>query len=125
MSPIRPSERGRYPDDWDVISADVRHFRAQGRCECTGECGSARCVAGAPGSTYERCPAVNRQWHPVTGSRVVLTVAHLDHTPENVDPGNLRAFCQLCHLAYDRVHHLQTRAVSAREILGRCAGVGG
>jgi hypothetical protein len=40
---------------------------------------------------------------------VVLTIAHLDHTPENCDPDNLRAWCQRCHLTYDRDHHRQTR----------------
>lgn len=33
--------------------------------------------------------------------RVILTVAHLDHTPENCDPANLRAWCQWCHNTYD------------------------
>jgi len=32
---------------------------------------------------------------------VILTVAHLDHAPENCQPDNLRAFCQRCHLVYD------------------------
>ena len=41
-------------------------------------------------------------------SRVVLTIAHLDHQPENNDPGNLRALCQRCHLAWDKEHHQKT-----------------
>ena len=41
---------------------------------------------------------------------IVLTVAHLDHTPENCDPANLKAMCQGCHLHYDRDHHAETRA---------------
>jgi hypothetical protein len=40
---------------------------------------------------------------------VVLTVAHLDHTPEHCHPDNLRAMCQGCHLHYDRDHHAATR----------------
>ena len=36
---------------------------------------------------------------------IVLTVAHLDHQPENCDPANLRAWCQRHHLAYDHQHH--------------------
>lgn len=39
---------------------------------------------------------------------IVLTVAHLDHRPENCDPANLRAWCQRHHLAYDAEHHVQT-----------------
>jgi hypothetical protein len=41
---------------------------------------------------------------------VVLTVAHLDHTPEHCDPANLRGICQRCHLAYDVDHHAATAA---------------
>jgi 5-methylcytosine-specific restriction endonuclease McrA len=44
-----------------------------------------------------------------TGSTVVLTTAHLNHTPEDCRPENLRAMCQGCHLHYDREHHAQTR----------------
>ncbi len=40
---------------------------------------------------------------------VVLTIAHLDHDPTHNDPSNLRAFCQRCHLRYDREHHAKTR----------------
>jgi hypothetical protein len=48
---------------------------------------------------------------------VFLTVAHLDHTPENCGLGNLRAMCQGCHLAYDTDHHAQTRVETrAREL---------
>jgi len=47
-----------------------------------------------------------------TGSFVILTVAHLDHTPENCDEGNLKAMCQACHLHYDKDHHRRTRALT-------------
>lgn len=33
--------------------------------------------------------------------KVVLTVAHLDHTPENCADDNLKAWCQRCHNIYD------------------------
>ena len=100
--PIRPENAARYPADWPAISAWIRHTRALGHCECEGECGR--------GTHTGRCP--NRQGQPAygTGSKVVLTTAHLDHTPENCDPANLRAMCQGCHLHYDREHHAQTAA---------------
>ena len=41
---------------------------------------------------------------------IVLTVAHLDHTPENCALDNLRAWCQRHHLAYDAEHHAASRA---------------
>jgi hypothetical protein len=36
---------------------------------------------------------------------IVLTIAHLNHQPEDCRPENLRAMCQRHHLAYDAEHH--------------------
>ena len=79
--PIRPELRKLYPPDWKEISRRIRFERAQGRCEW--------------------CGAENYAPHPVTGSRVVLTVAHLDHDPANNVDDNLAALCQKCHNSYD------------------------
>jgi hypothetical protein len=106
--PIRPENRCRYPANWVGISARIRIVRAGNRCECRGQCGKPHAA---------RCEAVNGWPSPYTGSRVVLTVAHLDHTPENCDDANLLAMCQRCHLAYDGPHHAETRAATrAREL---------
>jgi hypothetical protein len=106
--PIRPENRDRYPADWGSISLRIRFDRAQGRCECDGRCGRPdwHVVDG-------RC--TNMHGKPAAGTRttVVLTTAHLDHTPENCDDANLMAMCQGCHLHYDRAHHAQTRAATA------------
>jgi hypothetical protein len=130
--PIRPSERARYPRDWKAISKRVRE-RAGNRCECTIECGATHLDDdGNP----NRCNAPNGKLiirhrfepefyevHPPCGGcvggdpdcaravRVVLTVAHLDHTPEHNDPSNLKAMCQRCHLRMDGELH----AKNARE----------
>jgi hypothetical protein len=53
-----------------------------------------------------------------SGSCVVLTTAHLDHTPENCEAENLRSMCQGCHLHYDREHHAQT-AYATRKAAAR------
>jgi hypothetical protein len=87
--PIRSENRARYSADWRQISAAVRE-RANQICEW--------------------CGAVNHEPHPATGKPVVLTVAHLDHTPENNDPANLRALCQPCHLRYDAKEKVKNRA---------------
>jgi len=84
--PIREENKARYPKDWPQISKRIRE-KAGNRCE------------GSP--AFPDCRAENGQPHPVTGSRVVLTVAHLDHQPENCDDDNLRAWCQKCHNTYD------------------------
>lgn len=101
--PIRPENRERYPKDWKVISLEVRE-RAGWRCE------------GSP--AYPNCRAANGEPHPVTLSRVVLTVAHLDHQPEHCgEPGdrpNLKAMCQRCHLTYDAAHHAVNSAQTRR-----------
>lgn len=106
--PIRPENRSRYPKGWRRISDRIRFGRARSRCECRGECGRPPEHLGRDG----RCR--NRHGYPAfgTGSPVVLTTAHLDHTPENCDPENLRAMCQGCHLHYDRAHHAETRAAT-------------
>jgi hypothetical protein len=103
--PIRPENRVRYPRDWKRISAARREAAGQ-RCE------------GSP--AYPDCRAKNGEPHPETGSRVVLTTAHLDHQPENCADDNLRAWCQRCHNTYDmaaRREGIRQRA-KARMALG-------
>lgn len=93
--PIRPEQKDLYPANWKEISRRIRFERAKGRCEF--------------------CGAVNYQPHPETGRRVVLTVAHLDHDPANVDDNNLKALCQACHNRYDaamRRKGIRNRAIA-------------
>ena len=64
----------------------IVEYRAAGRCEW--------------------CGAVNYQPHPDTGSKVVLTIAHVwDKRPEQASLLNLAALCQRCHLNWDRREH--------------------
>lgn len=97
--PIRASERAKYPPDWPAISLAVKE-RAKWRC------------VGSP--KYPRCRARHGKAHPVTGSKVVLTTAHLDHDPTNCSPENLRAWCQRCHLTYDAAYHAANAARTRR-----------
>lgn len=90
----------KYPANWTQISELIR-LRAGNRCE------------GSP--AYPDCRAANRQSHPVTGSTVFLTVAHLDHTTTNNDPANLRALCQRCHLKHDIKYHVAKAAITRRQ----------
>lgn len=115
-----PMDRKRYPNDWDAISKRIR-ARADGRCECRGECGHdhARdavefCSAPELVTASPRCPALQGCPNPVTGRTVILTVAHLDHTPANCEPENLRAMCQRCHLSYDRDRHIAKSRATRR-----------
>jgi len=86
--PIKPENRARYPANWKEIRARILK-RAGNRCEWPG------------------CYVPNGAINPITGSRVVLTIAHRDHTPENCGDENLAAWCQYHHLAYDLEHHMQ------------------
>lgn len=80
--PIRPEMRARYPKDWKLRSRFVRFYRARNRCEW--------------------CGAENGQPHPATGSKVVLTTAHVhDDRPEASSLLNLAAVCQKCHNGHD------------------------
>ena len=80
--PIRPENKARYPSDWKLRSFFVRKVRAKNRCEW--------------------CGAENGQPHPVTGSKVVLTAAHVfRHEPEAASLLNLAALCQRCHNRHD------------------------
>lgn len=94
--PIRPENKARYPKNWPAISKRIRD-RDEWKCKF--------------------CGAPNALPHPITGSVVVLTVAHLDHTPENCTDENLAALCQKCHNSYDapmRRAGMRTRARKLR-----------
>ncbi len=137
--PIRAADRDRYPENWDALSRFIRDERAGGRCECTGECDDqhrgGRCNArdGARVQRWKPDPAwwaedppMSGAWHPPI--TIVLTVAHLDQTPEHNDDGNLLACCQRCHLRIDRWQHganaLRTRQRRARAELEGAGQVG-
>ena len=98
--PIRPEQRHRYPADWRRISHELK-CAAGWKCQGTAQ--------------FPACRAEHLRPHPETGSRVVLTVAHLDHQPENNGPENLRVLCQRCHLAHDREHHARNAAETRRK----------
>ena len=64
--------------------------------------------------TPEQLRAENGKPHPETGSKVVLTIMHLDHDLANVEPSNFAAGCQRCHLTYDAQLHAKNAAVTRR-----------
>lgn len=107
--PISPENAALYPEDWPAISRRIRFERAEGRCECQGECGHDH---------GGRCPELDGQRHSITGSPVVLTVGHVHHDPARSGDEELRAWCQRCHLAYDQPHHIANlrRTASLRRI---------
>ena len=130
-----PMNRSKYPVDWPQISLMIRQERARWRCECTGECGTDHEAENATlpdllevvAELYptlhvaHRCLAVHNAPHPITGSWVVLTVAHLcDGWCAEAAPGrrhcgtmlHLKAMCQRCHLRLDRHQHARNAAAT-------------
>lgn len=100
-----PFKRDRYPENWKEISLIIRN-REEWRCKW--------------------CGAENDKPHPITGSKVVLTVAHLGvkksdgspgdkHDKMDVRPENLAALCQRCHLDFDRDEHVLNAANTRRQ----------
>lgn len=88
--PLRPENKKRYPKDWPLRSRFIRFYRAKNYCE--------------------RCKAENYKPHPVTGSKVILTTAHVyDHNPENCSLLNLAALCQRCHNRHDAANRKKER----------------
>ena len=93
--PIDKENMKKYPGgsikskEWQDIRKRILE-RAGNRCE------------GSPG-LYPHCRAENYKPHPDTGSRVILTIAHLDQNRGNNRDDNLRALCQKCHLGFDRM----------------------
>ncbi len=122
--PIKPENRARYPKDWKTIRTEVL-ARAENRCEWEG-CGLENKALGLRDLTGKWWPFVDFENGRVpdsirfekdgetekNGMRIILTIAHLDHTPENNgEPGNrpnLRAWCQYHHLRYDAKHHAES-----------------
>ena len=91
--------RELYPENWEGISLSIRR-RANGQCECEGFCG-LHC-----GRRCQERQGENAKW---ANGKVVLTVAHLTHNPQDSRPEYLKAMCQRCHLRYDRLLHAEAR----------------
>lgn len=114
-----PIDYSKYHPKWHTISRFIRFYRARNRCEfCrvenyrTGYWVGERFVTveewhhqlQADGTNlYEGIP-MNK---PLT--KIILTVAHLDHDIENNSFFNLAALCQRCHLNHDRKDNLRRR----------------
>ena len=88
--PISRESARLYPKDWAVRRRFIIQYRSGGRCEW--------------------CGAVNYISHPDTGSKVVLTIAHVwDKAPEAASLLNLAALCQRCHNRWDAGDRARSR----------------
>jgi hypothetical protein len=135
--PIKPENRARYPAEWPAIALAARE-RAGWKCQHEG-CGAHQYSVGWwherwPGFVWvpewpkdgvfmgqtcadARAVAAGIQDATDGGEKptvIVLTLAHLDHQPENVADDNLRLLCQRHHLAHDQEHHIQNSRATRR-----------
>lgn len=83
-----PVDYKKYPENWFTEIRPEIIARANNSCE------------GSP--AFPECRAKNYMMHPETGSKVVITIAHMDHDIQNNKSNNLRALCQRCHLDHDK-----------------------
>jgi hypothetical protein len=118
--PIRPENVARYPKNWKQIRAAILE-RAGDKCE---ECGIPNGVyRNRNTGEWTRNEMQVEVWTCVDGdqvTRIVLTIAHLNHTPEDCRPENLKALCQRDHLRYDQGEHLRTAYRSRRKGKAAC-----
>lgn len=121
--PIKPENKQRYPKNWLQIRAAIleragnccekckapnrtRIARGDGKDANTYMLEDADVYCAETGEYLGRCR--QSEYNVLRMTDVVLTIAHLDHTPENCAPENLLALCQRCHLRYDVEHHKKT-----------------
>lgn len=118
-----PCDYRDYHPDWKSISRQIRE-QAGDCCEFCGTPNRALVWRWKGGHAWVH-DFVLKQWdvrtqyewcgaHVNGPTRIVLTVAHLDHDVANNDPANLRALCQRCHLHWDHEHHTKNAANTRR-----------
>jgi hypothetical protein len=98
--PILPENILRYPDNWKEIREKILTRAGQIRDESGKIIQEAKC---------EKCGVENHSMR--NGKKIVLTIAHLDHTPENCSDNNLLALCQKDHNSYDAQERVKNRKV--------------
>lgn len=101
-----PWDRRLYPKNWEEMALEIK-------AECDWTCEWCQRPCRLPGESLKAFA----EWvvaddygifHDLmvadilaNPQRFTLTVAHLDHQPENCDRSNLRALCTTCHCRYD------------------------
>lgn len=126
-------DKSRYPKNWDAIAAQIKEQagwicqQCDRPCRKPGESWEAletrlEGTAWAEDmyqSIYDEELGACSIWKP---NRFTMSVAHLNHTPQDCRAENLKALCSVCHLRYDARHHAQsvkTNKLRKREALGQ------
>lgn len=122
-----PMDRSLYPENWESIALTIK-TAANWTCqECNRPC---RQPGESLWDLYNRIDGAGWQWaqdlegedeqgEPVLKlGRFTLTVAHLNHQPEDCRPQNLKALCSVCHCRYD-LKAMATKKRLKQERLGQ------
>ncbi|OLP15607.1 HNH endonuclease [Leptolyngbya sp. 'hensonii'] len=105
-----PMDRRLYPENWEAIALAIKEAAGWKCQQCGRDC---RRPGESDGElidrVWDKSPDLfeteeNEEFglHQVPKfGRFVLTVAHLNHIPQDCRPENLRALCAPCHCRYD------------------------
>lgn len=100
-----PIDYRKYPPNWKTEIRPAILKRANDCCEFCG----VRNGTTVYRQRAKRNRGQSSSYTNITSTKIVLTVAHLNHDVTDNRPENLRALCQKCHLDYDKEHHRETR----------------
>lgn len=119
-----PINYKEYHPKWRLISRLIRFRRAHNKCEWCGIHNNA-VVKRLKNGTFRLLSRT--EWDMVYSkirsggynmsgalkklgfTKIILTVAHVDHDKTNNRFSNLAALCQRCHLKHDAKHHVANR----------------
>ena len=111
-------DRKLYPANWEEIARAVKES-ANWQCENCGR------PCRKPGENrWDLLSRLSNRWlddlefsgvddTEPKWTRFVLTVAHLNHRPEDCRPENLKAWCSVCHCRYDLAAMPQKKRIKA------------
>lgn len=111
--PIKPENKHLYPDNWKTEIRPSILERANNCCEFCG----VQNYSFRYKFDHDEILPPNSNVSLKQYSKIVLTIAHLDHNPTNNHPDNLKALCQKCHLNYDKEQHMYNSALTRRKKL--------
>lgn len=110
-----PMDRALYPSAWDQIATFIKTLNNWQCAECGKQCkrpdqSRLEFLEQIRTRRISECPVILEYLeHP---TRWVLTVAHLNHRPEDCRIENLLPLCAPCHCRYDTTP--EARAIKRR-----------
>lgn len=102
-----------YPKDWKEIRKRIL-LRADNKCEFCGAPNHELIWRDKMGKWQLAPEGHEADAMALDGfkfTKIVLTIAHLDHDKHNheITDDRLKALCQKCHLGYDLPRHVENR----------------